>query len=214
MKVYKFTSAKHAKMAIRNKMLKISTFNELNDPFELSATNLRNPGMGAFNRSAKNYIGNEYGLISFSREYTSPLMWGHYAESHTGICLGFEVPDEDLIPVRYRQDRLKFDGKTSLSYDDVINLVSVKFTDWQYEKESRMVVPLNAARKENGLYFESFSEKLRLTEVLLGVQCQDSAVVYEELLAQGYNNYKLIHVTQLSLAKTKFGVTKTKHKFT
>ena len=48
MMVYKFTSAKWAKVAVRDMRLKLSIFTELNDPFELSGFNLRDPVMRAF----------------------------------------------------------------------------------------------------------------------------------------------------------------------
>jgi hypothetical protein len=39
MMVYKFTSAKWAKVAVQDMRLKLSIFTELNDPFELSGFN-------------------------------------------------------------------------------------------------------------------------------------------------------------------------------
>ncbi|MGF6383844.1 hypothetical protein OKW31_006845 [Paraburkholderia atlantica] len=35
---------------------------------------------------------NEYGIYSMAETPRSLLMWAHYAESHTGVCLGFYVP--------------------------------------------------------------------------------------------------------------------------
>ena len=36
-------------------------------------------------------------------------MWGHYGERHTGICLGFDVPDEMLADVIYAKKLLKLE---------------------------------------------------------------------------------------------------------
>ena len=123
MMVYKFISAKWAEVAVRDMRLKLSIFTELNDPFELSGFNLRDPAMRAFHTSQHKKITAEYGMISFSEDYKSPLLWSHYAEQHAGVCLGFEVPDEMLLKVRYRKDRFKLDGQTNLTKKDIICLL-------------------------------------------------------------------------------------------
>jgi hypothetical protein len=41
---------------------------------------------------------NEYGIYAMAETPRSLLMWAHYAESHTGVCLGFYVPaDPDVF---------------------------------------------------------------------------------------------------------------------
>ncbi len=46
--VYRFMSAKWAKVAVDDKCLRLSIFSELNDPFELSGFNLRDPAMNRY----------------------------------------------------------------------------------------------------------------------------------------------------------------------
>ncbi len=212
MMVYKFTSAKWAKVAIRDMRLKLSIFTELNDPFELSGFNLRDPAMRAFHKEQHKKISDEYGMISFSEDYRSPLLWSHYADQHAGVCLGFEVPDDQLLKVRYRKDRFKLDGQTNLTKKDLINLLTVKFSEWRYERERRIMTPLKIAIKDANKYFEPFSEKLVLREVLLGIKCPLSEEVFKKIVERKYKNYDPVYVRQLSLAVTKFGVTKTMHK--
>ena len=211
MKVYKFIEPKWAQSVLKNKRIKVSEFHRLNDPFELSAINLRNPGINEFNRKAKDFIGNKYGLISFSSDYRSPLMWGHYAKSHTGICIGFDVADHLLHEVRYSRERLLFEGKTSLDKADVVNLISVKFSEWRYEKEQRILVDLSLALKIGDNYFEKLSQDIIIKEILLGVNCPHSCEEYKKLVSKKFKAHPPIHVRRLSLAKTKFGVTKTQH---
>ena len=38
---------------------------------------------------------NEAGIFSLTEDPCDMLMWGHYAESHRGVCLEFSVTDED-----------------------------------------------------------------------------------------------------------------------
>jgi len=66
-------------------------------------------------RATKEQINENKGLICFSKSWSNPLMWGHYAEKHAGMCLGFDVPDKLLAPVIYAKRLLKMeiDPKTS-----------------------------------------------------------------------------------------------------
>lgn len=85
------------------------------------------------------------GVSSFSERYDSPLMWAHYAESHTGYCVEYDfsgsVALSNLFPAIYRD--AVFD--CSCIFDDVtwrqaILSTLVKSTDWSYEREWRMVL--------------------------------------------------------------------------
>ncbi|CAM3626935.1 hypothetical protein [Polynucleobacter brandtiae] len=71
--------------------------------------------MRVFHARQHNKITAEYGMISFSEDYKSPLLWSHYAEQHAAVCLEFEVPDDMLLKVGYRKDRFKLDGQTNLT---------------------------------------------------------------------------------------------------
>ena len=49
-----------------------------------------------------------YGLLCFSKTYSSPLHWGHYASSAMGVALGFSTSHirwKDPIHVLYRRAR-------------------------------------------------------------------------------------------------------------
>ena len=212
MMVYKFMPAKWAKVAVRNQRLKLSIFSSLNDPFELSGFNLRDPAMRIFHTRQHQKISSEYGMISFSEDYRSPLMWSYYAEQHAGICLGFDVPEKVLLKVRYRKDRLKLNGKSKLTKVDVMNLLTVKFSEWRYERERRIMTPLRSAVKEANRYFEPFCDNLKLREILLGIKCPQSEDVFKRLIEKKYKDQDPINIHKLSLAVTKFGITKTIHK--
>ena len=73
MKVYHFTSAKHAIDDIERQRLKVSRFSELNDPFELLAADLLDPRhLEAFARF-KQEVNEKAGIICFSGAWSSPL---------------------------------------------------------------------------------------------------------------------------------------------
>lgn len=95
MRLYYFTSSRFGLEAIRDKRIKVSRISSLNDPFELLAYDLRNRKQRAWLKREKKRFDADYGLICMSNNWTHPLMWGHYADRHKGICLGFDVSEAD-----------------------------------------------------------------------------------------------------------------------
>jgi hypothetical protein len=176
MRVYHFLDATYAVANISLRRLKISRFNTLNDPFELLAADLLDPRHRVAFKNFKNELNECSGMISFSKTWGNPLLWGHYAKCHTGMALGFDVPDEFLTPVIYTHQRAKiqFDKKAKEVVDGksvVDKLLRTKFADWAYEEEYRMHINLEEATKEGEHYFSDFSEDLVLREVITGLNC-------------------------------------------
>lgn len=177
MRVYYLTSAPFALSNLSLRRLKISRFGDLNDPFELLAANLENPDHRKAFAATKRQINETKGLICFSRTWSNPLLWGHYAEKHAGIALGFDIPDCLLSEVLYASGRVRIEvdvttNKLKLGEALVNRLLRTKFEDWKYEEEYRLFVQLDPATKESGLYFMDFSADLRLMEVILGPKCE------------------------------------------
>ncbi|MBU6467649.1 MAG: DUF2971 domain-containing protein [Betaproteobacteria bacterium] len=176
MRVYHFTNTNYGISNLSLKRLKISRFNQLNDPFELLAADLLDPKDRKVLSEFKNNLNLTKGVICFSSSWGNPLLWGHYAEKHSGMALGFDVPDEFLFEVHYTTQRLKvkFDQKTRKIVDGerlMENLLRTKFIDWKYEEERRMFVDLDPTSNEGGSYFAEFSKELVLREVILGLKC-------------------------------------------
>jgi hypothetical protein len=177
MRVYYLSSSPFALSNIALRRLKISRFGDLNDPFELLAANLENMEHRTAFAAMKNQLNETKGLICFSRTWSNPLLWGHYAEKHTGIALGFDVADQLLSQILYTSQRVRIevDSKTKRPILDealVNRLLRTKFVDWKYEDEYRLIVQLDPSTKESGLFFQDFSDELRLAEVVLGPKCE------------------------------------------
>ena len=177
MRVYYLTGAQFALSNLALRRIKISRFGDLNDPFELLGVDVGNKEYREAFRATKEQIDASKGLICFSKSWNNPLMWGHYAEKHTGICLGFDIPAELLAPVIYakRLVKMKIDPKTRKPKPTakVVNkLLRTKFFDWKYEDEMRLFVELDHDTVESGKYFCPFSENLVLREIILGPQCE------------------------------------------
>jgi hypothetical protein len=171
-RVYHLLSSNNAVSDITLKRLKISNYRDLNDPFELLCANLSNKDF----RRALNYLKNTYfkhkGILCFSRSWENPVLWSHYANKHTGIALGFDIPIELACPVLYSPSRLAINHK-ELNERSMNLMLHTKFSHWAYEDEMRMHVLLNESTKENGKYFYNFDNSLILREVILGHSCTE-----------------------------------------
>jgi hypothetical protein len=178
MRVYYLTGAQFALSNLALRRIKISRFEDLNDPFELLAVDRNDKEQRAAFRRKKEQINESQGLICFSKAWKNPLLWGHYAEKHTGICMGFDVPDHFLDSVIYAKGLLKIEVDPTthgpkLTKKVVKRLLTTKFYDWKHEDEMRLFVQLDDATEESGKYFYPFSrKKLSLREVILGPRCE------------------------------------------
>lgn len=172
MRIYHFLNEKYGIQAIQNEELKVGRINELNDPFEHGHLENDNYVTHTIVKGRRNKANQKHGIICFSKNYSSPVQWAHYSDSHRGICLGFDAPKEDLIEISYIDERgqynefkesLKYSSKEFLKY-----MLSKKYKHWSYEEEVRFIVGFGEKEKDNGLVFRKFSEKLAFAEVIIG----------------------------------------------
>jgi len=176
MRLYYFTGAQFALSNIALRRLKVSRFHDLNDPFELLAVDIGERDHRAPIREARDRLNESKGLICFSKSWRNPLLWGHYAEKHTGICLGFDVASDRVQPVVYAKTPMNIpvdpnSGLPKLSNRNVNRLQRTKFADWKYEEEMRYFIYLDEVIPEGAFYFQPFCGDLALREVILGPRC-------------------------------------------
>lgn len=90
------------------------------------------------------------GIACFSETDDSLLMWSHYANNHTGICVEYDMNEIIYklkyapVPVLYSDDRIVFKSlDTDSLYSDALRYfirgTTTKSRDWSYEKEWRIV---------------------------------------------------------------------------
>lgn len=209
MRLYYYTSEKYALENIKHKSLKISMLDTLNDPFEglyydhsddfidMSITNI-----------LEKYTP-QCGMICFSKTARNPLMWGHYADNHKGICLGFDVTYEignfgnNLQQVSYINQRIDM-KKTPYKHKD-FEVMKFKSIDWKYEKEYRLFIDIyNMTPSSKGIYFLPFNNKLVLKEIRLGIRSKCS----KKLLESTISDYKKLELYKTKLSKTHFVIDK------
>ncbi|WP_417247542.1 DUF2971 domain-containing protein [Celeribacter sp.] len=158
-------------------------------------------------------VSQENGIISFSKTWHQPLMWAHYAESHRGLALGFDVPDSLLFKINYIENRIKPDRDIDRNSDEMLglvkNLLTTKHKEWSYEEECRLVRKLENCVSEGDKFFSAFNEKTVLKEVILGARYEtsNSDQLSSELKSEGVTfrtaraEFKGFRMTPQKLAK-------------
>lgn len=208
--LYYYTSAKHAISNIELKRIKISLFSDLNDPYELLGINRVDSNIRKELRDQKKQIARVKGLICLSKDCDNILMWGHYANRHKGIVLGFEVNDSLCNKVNYKHTLINMPKKSP--HDSINDLMVTKSHHWEYEKEVRVFQELSGTEciKEKGIYFRKFNEDLILKEVIFGLNCsaanrKKTLTIINELNIE-------VEITALRIAFQRYGVVVNKEK--
>jgi hypothetical protein len=195
--VYQLTSNKHALSNLKNKRIKISKIEELNDPFELLGAQLGGKRLRASFKEMRQNIAKKRGILCFSKYFHNPVLWGHYGDKHYGIGLGFEVPESELQEVNYVPSRklVNFnpsDGKTTLNEESMLQLLCQKFEDWCYESEYRGWANLDEKDNETELYFSNFSKNLRLRKIIIGPRNSAKPKDIKDLIGASIRGVKII----------------------
>jgi hypothetical protein len=89
--VYHFISSEFALKALRDRRLKITRINELNDPLQFCAADFCNSDTQTKLETFKNQANERYGVISFCENYHDPVLWIHY-----------EIPSAGLAPFQLK----------------------------------------------------------------------------------------------------------------
>jgi hypothetical protein len=171
-------------------------------PSELSGINRTNISRSEFekliNKVAKR-VTQKKGLACFMSNCENLLMWAHYANSHKGVCLKFDVlEDLDFFSpakkVIYTKDYPEYDYLTNK--DDFVNqMFFTKSEDWKYEEEVRIL-------KDNKGNFKFIPNCLK--EVIFGCKIPEGdKKTLVKIIGNYYPNAKL---TQAVKHDSKFGL--------
>lgn len=173
MRLYYYTAKQWGMKALWEKRLKIAEYADLNDPFELLPFSQTRADTHIHTQIVE-ALSNQHGILCFSENWNSSLMWAHYGDKHKGICLGFEIPDgKHLTKIEYQSARLPspIDLTKPLSGIDenvLATCLNVKHIGWEYEKEYRLRVRLEEIR--DGIYYKNFDDILQLREIIIGAR--------------------------------------------
>lgn len=173
-KLYKFIKAEYAIQSLKVNRLKLSTIDDLNDPFDLCSVDTTDSRVEAFLELHIRYFSENCAMLCFCRNWDSLLLWSHYGDSHAGICLGFDIPDDSAyeMEVHYQPNVIQVSGPDEINEAFFFRLLRTKHESWSYEQESRMFVSRPDPPDTQGLHFIDFAPRLTLSEVIFGSQCE------------------------------------------
>jgi hypothetical protein len=109
---------------------------------------------------------NKYGVLCLSKEANNDLLWGIYADGNKGVCLEFDMLQDPsffstCVRVHYSDKYPCYNHLTAKEGDLVQKLICTKNTNWDKEKELRIV------EISSGIY--QF-QKLALSSIIFGLR--------------------------------------------
>lgn len=175
MRLYRFLNAENGLRSVRERRLRIGRIEELNDDFEFLGIALDLKADRIALRRMRKQISETKGVICMSANWSSPLMWAHYADSHKGMVLGFDVPAGTFTKVEYVLDRptlasMGLSKFGAITEPQMSRLITMKAKGWEYEHEYRAFTHLRDGVDINGQvhFFFPIGPGMTLREVIVG----------------------------------------------
>lgn len=140
----------------------MDNFEELTRPFIREALNSENIEQ-SYSENFKESFSSTFGILSLTQNPDNLLMWSHYSDSHRGFLIEFnqeadffdqQVSENDTIrklkKVKYVTKRPHIESLIDIERADEVDYMEklidqfflIKSDVWEYEKEMRMVLPL------------------------------------------------------------------------
>lgn len=177
--------------------------NENKDLANLFEIFYKKKGLGKLIENVSNAVGNLYdvfkdglGIYSLSKTYKDELLWAHYANSHHGFCIEYDLDlllnnyygyDAWHFPVDYTDVPPQYSiGDSNLSKKNKITkLAGFKSKAWSNEEEYRIVTELSGEYPYNhdaltGIYFG------------LRMSIKDRETIIERLKGRGIKYYEIV----------------------
>lgn len=149
-------------------------------------------------------------ICCFTEDNINVLMWSHYAQKHTGVCLEFDSSKlSDIIRIHYNDNLLDINFKTiKRKFDFKDNMfISQKAKLWAYEKEYRMFkidnIEGESKDKDISKNLYSFNDKA-LTGIICGCAMRDE--VFQSIIAYLSQQSIPIKVYKVEKKKYSFGL--------
>lgn len=151
------------------------------------------------------YLCKQYRIYCLSERFDMPLMWGHYAGEHTGICLEFnpKLPPflKAVTKVRYLSAYPAYD-----IVDGDYGALITKSADWSYEAEWRLIAEERAFAR-SPLTIKTDNDFLNipfglLESIIIGCLTGESAQKQIETIVK--NNAPSVLIRKATLARDKY----------
>lgn len=138
-----------------------------------------------------------YGIFSMSKKNNDVLMWAHYADSYSGICIEFDTSDCNSVLCKSEKVNYINEYSELLNYPSLSERVRIialsKSCKWTYEDEYRII----------GSKGTSKLSKADITGVILGSHISDcSAMCVDKWIS----HYQKENGTKVNVCRLKLGV--------
>lgn len=123
----------NALSGLANNYLYFASPDKLNDPFDVASESLAKK----FDNLELNK--SDFKTCSLSKINNNKLMWSHYTNEHTGICVGYKFM---YLPNYVGKEEVQYKNSNLQNKDifqNIIDYWTVKSTDWEYEQEVRLL---------------------------------------------------------------------------
>jgi tetratricopeptide (TPR) repeat protein len=193
--------------SLMNGYLYFSNITKLNDPIDIPLIEMSSqPQFTMLHVDPK-----DIEVLSLSQEENNTLMWSHYADSHKGICIGYQFTSlpsfigwdfVNYIPESYDYNRAgKSKGLISAGFYS-------KHENWKYEKEVRLVTFKNKKNKIKYAYPINPEEKDKkvecyIAEITLGYRFKESHLKIIRSIIKDINSKReKFYIPKVKLYKT------------
>ncbi len=146
------------------------------------------------------------GVLSFGKRPDSVLMWSHYAENHTGFCVGFELSEKFTTHKNQEQivGAIDVSYMTENPYVDYFNEIVQAEKPPEWEEFWQSLLSMGMVAKSKAWEYEEEVRALRktaggvsftpaeLTEVVFGLNMSDRAreVIRKLLTGNGWTHIR------------------------
>ncbi len=226
MKVYKYRSGdketfKRDLDSLEENCFYASNFKKLNDPCETMVfsdkfnqqTGLFSKFLGANSKreleNVKNALTslidkrNDIGIYSLSKTYKDELLWAHYANSHFGFCIEYdldilidtyEIDKIYSLPVSYSNTPPQIGlSDVSKSKNDPLTIIKKiacnKSKRWESEEEHRLIIDRAGEQAYNFNAVKSIYFGLRMEE-------ENKDAIMNRLQGRGINYYQMVQANK------------------
>ncbi len=126
----------------------------------------------------------KYGISCFTKKHDNFLMWSHYAENHSGICIEFDFSSEvldnkksgDSVELKdyhfFYMRKVRYSkGVPKIKYEEISNEkftpIYCKSSNWKYEEEYRSIRPKVGTYPFNKSYLKAvyFGTKTNIQKI-------------------------------------------------
>jgi hypothetical protein len=196
--LYRYLRDEAAIKTIEARAFRVSRLTELNDPFEWrigfegyppELEEVLEKQMDGF----VEMVGQNMGIICFSKTIKDPILWSQYTNVHRGIAFKVNVSIDsqlvsDLHDVDYDKPPIviPFQRYSQMSISElgelIKNLHKQKSESWRYEQECRFVIDLKTCKPSGGSFLWDKMPPAFITHAIIGFRSSVSELYLRRAL--------------------------------